>query len=68
MNGTKKDMGKEETKKSRIELIKQRHRELILIPRGDLSGGIDEKDFDASEWDGVDELDMDPEYEMDIGY
>ncbi len=60
-----------DVKNRRLELIKHRHRKVILTPRGDLSAGIIESDGNLADFDGPDELDtfeLDPEYGMDLRY
>ncbi len=60
-----------DVKNRRLELIKHRHRKVILTPRGELSAGIIERDNDLADFDGPDELDtfdLDPEYGIDIRY
>ncbi len=62
-----------DAKSRRLDLIKQRHREVILSARGELSPAeLDiEKDYDIQEWNGADELEslgLEAGYELDIGY
>ncbi len=70
---TEKNVKHNDVKNWRLDFIKQRHREVILSARGELSSGdLDiEKEYDVPEWDGADELEslgLDTEYELDIGY
>ncbi len=71
MNDEKEKWTAEDVRRWRLELIKRRHREMIISPGSSLresffEGGEEVPDFD--ETDELEELGMSAEYRLDIGH